>query len=187
MCHYYNLTLFIKLSKYILKECDICILIDADIHITDYSFLSELHKFSFKEGISYPFSLKNHKTNVSFINELPLETSEWLEYKNYVEKISPNFGDFSTIWENILIINKIGFDDYFYNLYEKLQTIKESIDIKLGKEIYGCGEGLSIMISAKHSRIKIEQDQLLFELFKNKIIDISRRFTPQQFWPEYMK
>lgn len=177
----------ILLTKYILKECDICVLIDADIHITDYSFLSDLLNFDYKEGISYPFSLKNHKTNVSFIKELPLETSEWSDYKEYVEKISPNFGDYNTIWENILVINKIGFDDYFYDLYEKLQVIKETIDLKLGKEIYGCGEGLSIMISAKHSKINIEQDKNLFNLFKNKMVDVSRRFTPKEFWPEYMK
>lgn len=175
------------LTKYILKECNICILLDADIHITDYSFLDDLTNYNFKEGISYPFTLKNHKTNIQFIKELNLFSIEWCDYVSYAEKVLPNFKEFSTIWENFLVINKNGFDYNFYETYEKLQIVKENSDLKFNKDVKGNGEGVSIMISAKNININIEQDLELLELVRNKMIDISRNFTPKHLWEEFMK
>jgi len=175
------------LPKYILKECDICILLDADINIIDCSFLDDLNNFNFKKGISYPFTLKNHKTNAEFIKDLNLYTSEWRDYMLFADNIIPNFKEFSTIWENFLIINKNGFDYNFYNTYEKLQIVKENLDLRFNKKINGNGEGVSIMISAKYNNINIEQDLELLELINNKMIDISRNFTPKNLWEDWMK
>lgn len=175
------------LPKYILKECDICILLDADIHIVDCSFLDNLNNYNFKEGISYPFSLKNHKTNIEFIKGLNFYSTEWRDYMLFAEKINPDFKELPTIWENFLIINKLGFDYNFYETYEKLQIVKENSDLRFNKDINGNGEGVSIMIAAKNSNINIEQDLELLELVKDKMIDISRKFTPKELWEDFMK
>lgn len=175
------------LPKYILKDCDICILLDADIHILDCSFLYCLNNYPFKEGISYPFSLKNHKTCIEFIKGLNFYSPEWQDYMLFAEKIDYNFKELPTIWENFLVINKIGFDYNFYETYEKLQIVKENSDLRFNKDVIGSGEGVSIMISAKNSNIDIEQDLELLELIKDKMIDISRKFTPKDLWEDWMR
>ena len=175
------------LTKYILKDCDICILLDADIHIADCSFLDKLNNYNFKEGISYPFTLKNHKANIEFIKGLNFYSPEWRDYMLFAEKIIPDFKELPTIWENFLVINNKGFDYKFYETYEKLQIVKENSDLRFNKDVNGNGEGVSIMISAKNSNINIGQDLELLELVKDKIKDISRKFTRKELWEDWMR
>jgi hypothetical protein len=47
------------LPKYILKNHDICILLDADTHVTDYSFLESLKTYSFVNKIYNILDLNN--------------------------------------------------------------------------------------------------------------------------------
>ena len=64
-----------QLPKKILKNHDISILIDADTHITDYSFLESLKTYNFKKGISYIDTLLNHSAKKEFVKELVNETT----------------------------------------------------------------------------------------------------------------
>lgn len=171
----------------ILKDCDICILMDADIYIKDYSFFSKFKKYKFKRGISFPFTLKNHKTNREFVGDLPIGSKDWIDYTIYVSRIYPEFRKLKTIWENFLVINKDGFDNSFFEYYKKLQTVKDNLDIKNRKRIIGNGEGVSIMISAKLANIEIEQDIGISNIIKNNISDVSRKFTPKNKWEDFMK
>lgn len=177
------------LPKYILKDRDICILLDADIHIKDYSFLETLKTYNFKDGVSFIDTLLNHNAKREFVKDLiNKDSNEWKPYVDYVSTIYPKYGDFITMWEYFLVINKKGFifnDFYFY--YEKLQLAKEYSDLSLRKEVNGAGEGISIQVSCKLSNINIERDMDLYDLLKHKMISISRRFVRPELWPEWMK
>jgi hypothetical protein len=177
------------LPKHILSIHDYCILIDADTHIKDYSFLKELKTYQFKYGISYIDTLKNHSANKEFVKELVnSQTPEWNSYHAYASKIFPSYGEFETMWEYFLVINKVGFkSNQFYNQYEKLQIAKEFADLPLNKEVNGAGEGISIQISAKLSDSDIQRDMELYEMLKDKMLSISRRHTRPEFWPEWMR
>ena len=124
-----------------------------------------------------------------YIKELiSIDRDEWNKYYGYANKICPNFTEYETIWEYFLIINKNGFNqERFYHYYEKLQIAKEFCDISLNKEVNGAGEGISVRISAKLSETKIEQDLTLYEMLKDKMISVSRRYTPKPLWPDWMK
>jgi hypothetical protein len=177
------------LPKYILKNHDICILLDADTHVTDYSFLESLKTYSFNKGVSYIDTLLNHKAKKEFVKDLIDVTNiEWRYYVAYAEKTYPNYGEFETMWEYFLVINKDGFDiNSFYYYYERLQVVKEYSDLYLKKEISGAGEGISIQISCKSANIEIQRDLELYSLLEGKMISISRAHTPRHLWPNWMK
>jgi len=177
------------LPKYILRKHNIGILIDADTHITDYSFLESLKTYSFNKGVSYIDTLLNHNAKKGIVKDLINETNpEWKIYVEYASKLYPPFFNFETMWEYFLVINKDGFDsDSFYYYYEKLQVVKEYSDLPLKKEISGAGEGISIQISSKLSNSEIQRDLRLYEMLKDKMVSVSRRYTPRELWPEWMK
>ena len=137
------------LPKYILKNHDICILLDADTHVTDYLFLELLKTYSFNKGVSYIDTLLNHSAKKGIVKDLVNQTNpEWKTYVEYASKLYPPFFNFETMWEYFLVINKDGFDvNSFYYYYEKLQVVKEFSDLPLKKEISGAGEGISIETS----------------------------------------
>jgi hypothetical protein len=177
------------LPKHVLKNHDICVLIDADTHIKDYSFLDDLRHFSFREGITYIDTLLNHNAKREFVKDLiNFDSDEWKPYINYVTKLYPDYSDFKTMWEYFLVINKNGFNlNEFYYYYERLQLVKEYSDLSFKKEISGAGEGISIQVSGKLSNTNVERDMVLYELLKNKMISISRRFVRPELWPDWMK
>jgi hypothetical protein len=177
------------LPKYILRNHNIGILIDADTHITDYTFLKELKDYQFKFGISYVDTLLNHKSKREFVKDLVEPTfQEWKSYTDYTQKIFPNYGNLETMWEYFMVINKVGFNETnFYHHYEKLQIAKEYSDIGMNKQINGAGEGISIQISSLLSQTEIQRDETLFDIVKDKMISVSRRHTPRELWPEWMK
>jgi hypothetical protein len=177
------------LPKYILKNHDICILFDADTHVTDYSFLELLKTYSFSKGVSYIDTLLNHSAKKGIVKDLVNETNpEWKTYVDYASKLYPPFFNFETMWEYFLVINKDGFDmNSFYHYYEKLQVVKEYSDLPLNKEINGAGEGISIQISCKSANIELQRDIELYKLLDGKMISISRRHTPQHLWPKWMR
>ena len=177
------------LPKHILKNHDFCILFDADTHVTDFSFLKNLKTYPFQKGITYVDTLLNHKAKKGFIKELiGPEKSEWDKYYGYANRICPNFTEYETIWEYFLVINKDGFNqDRFYNYYEKLQIAKEFCDLSMNKEVNGAGEGISIRISSKLSETQIQRDLTLYELLSDKMISVSKRYTPKPLWPDWMK
>lgn len=177
------------LPKQILKNHDICILIDADTHIKDYTFLEDLKSYNFKEGISFIDTLLNHNAKREFVKDLiNKESNEWKPYDNYVTTIYPNYGNFITMWEYFLVINKKGFNfkDFYYH-YERLQLAKEYSDLSHKKEVNGAGEGISIQVSCKLSKTNIERDFELYNLLKDKMVSISRRFVRPELWPDWMK
>ncbi len=177
------------LPKYILKNHDIAVMIDADTHITDYSCIKDLKNYTFKEGITYTDTLENHKSGRAWVKDLIVtESPEWNAYHNYAKKIDPSYIELGTLWEYFLVINKTGFNqDSFYLHYEKLQLAKEFSDLSMNKEINGAGEGISIQIAAKLSESKINRDLELYSLLKDKMVSVSRRFTRPEFWPDWMK
>lgn len=177
------------LPKYILKKHDISILLDADTHVTDFSFLKDFKTYKFKDGISYIDTLLNHKSKREFVKDLIQPTQiEWKHYYEYAENIYPNFGELETMWEYFLVINKNGFNlKNFYNYYEELQIMKEYCDVPMNKEVNGAGEGISIQISSKLSDTIVERDLILYEMLKDKMISVSRRYTPKELWPDWMK
>ena len=178
-----------RLPKKILKNHDISILIDADTHITDYSFLNNLKTYNFKKGISYIDTLLNHRANREFVKDLINENGEeWKSYINYIKSLCPNYGDFATIWEYFLIINKDGFNSNdFYHYYEKLQLAKEFSDLNLKKDVNGAGEGISIQASCELSNTNIERDMELYDIIKDKMVSISKKHTRPEFWPNWMR
>jgi len=109
------------LPKHILNDCDICILMDADLEIKDYSFLDDLRDYNFREGISYIDVLLNHPERKEYVGELNLYSSEWNEFRIYCENIFPDFKNIKLMWEYFLVINKKGFSFDFYSHYDKLQ------------------------------------------------------------------
>lgn len=176
------------LPKEILKEKDICILLDADIYVKDYSFLNQLKTYNYLPGITYAETLERHPSKVKMVSDIGMTDREWNSYKIYAEKIYPNFKSFNTIWEYMLIINKLGFQkNEFYKFYEKLQIAKEFSDLELNKEVSGAGEGISISIAANLSNSNIQLDPILFEIVKDKMVSVSRRFTKPEYLPDFMK
>ena len=177
------------LPKHVLKNHDICILIDADTHIKDYSFLDDLRHYNFKEGISFIDTLLNHRAKREFVKDLiNKDSDEWKHYVDYVTKLYPKYGDFVTMWEYFLVINKNGFNlKEFYHNYERLQLVKEYSDISLKKEVVGAGEGISIQVSGKLSNTNVGMDLELYNLLKNKMVSINKRFINPINQPDWMK
>ncbi len=176
------------LPKHVLIDNDICILIDSDSYITDYSFLSYLKNYDFKNGISYINTLINHPAKKEYLNEFDLEQKEWYSYKEYLKTQYPNYENLVLIWEYFLVINKNGFvPEVFYRYYEKLQTAKEYCEINSHKPVIGAGEGISIQVSCALSGTDIQKDDVLSNLLKDKILSVSKRHTPPDMWPKWMK
>lgn len=168
------------LPKDILLTNDICILIDADMEIHDYSFLDDLKTYEFKDGISYIDTLYNHPEKKSYVKELNLGLPEWEVYANYASSILPSFIHLPLIWEYFLVINLNPMGEInlrkFYVEYEKLQVAKEFCDIKAKKEILGNGEGVSISIAAALSNTPCQIDEDLYYLIKHKISNYSKKW-----------
>jgi hypothetical protein len=165
------------LVKEILKYHDTAILLDADTSITDYSFIDELVKYPYQKGITYVETLLGHKIKKEYVKDIQMNPNDidWLNYKTYLQKIYPQYGDLETIYEYFLVFNKEGLKDNFYQMYEKLQVIKESCDVISGKKtVVGSGEGISIQVSARICGIQIQRDNELRTLIKDKIDNINR-------------
>lgn len=176
------------LPKHILKNHDFCILLDADTYIKDYEFINVLKDYKFKYGITYVDTLMNHPSKIDTVGKIQMDGTEWNSYKLYVEKLFPSYQSLETIWEYILIINKIGFNQkQFYNYYEKLQVVKEYAGLTLNKDVNAPGEGISILISSKLSNTEIQRDLDLYEKIKDSMVSISRRFTSPEHLPDFMK
>lgn len=165
------------LPKFILKDCDISILIDADLEIKDWSFLDDLRHYNFQEGITYIDSLLNHPERKECVKELDLCSREWNEYKDYCERVCPKFKTFKLIWEYFLVINKKGFNHEFFKQFEKLQIKKESCYLDVYKDVNAPGEGISISIAAHLTGISLQRDMELYETLKSKMVSISTRFS----------
>jgi hypothetical protein len=167
----------ILLVNKILDSKDICVLIDADILIKDYSIIETLENYQFKKGITYIDTLKNHRCKYEFIRDIQMnpENIDWYNYRKYVEKMYPDYNHLETIYEYLIVFNKDGFNDNFYSTYEKLQVLKEACEL-MSKEriVHGGAEGVSIHISAKVTNIQIQKDEELFELIKDKVQNINR-------------
>jgi hypothetical protein len=168
----------IILVKEIFKYHNVAILIDADTFILDYSFIDDLTNYTYKKGISYVESLLSHKIKKEFIKDIQMnpENIDWFNYRMYIQKIYPQYGDLETIYEYFLVFNKDGLKDNFFQNYEKLQVIKESCDVISGrKTVVGSAEGVSIHVSAKITDTQIQRDNDLCVLIKNKIENINRK------------
>ncbi len=174
------------LVKYILVEHDICVLIDSDVAIKrsdKFSFLSKLKDYEFQKGISYIKSLKSHPSQMEYVRDLDMAQPDWKLYKEYVEKIYPDYTDLETIWEYFMVFNKDGFNQSeFFKVYEKLQIVKEYSDLLTYKGVSGAGEGISIAIASKLSNTPIQKDEELSKIVDDNIISVSRRFTPKNLW-----
>jgi hypothetical protein len=172
----------------IIKNCDYAILIDADIHITDYKFLDILRDYKFGYGITYIDTLENHPSKKKYVKDLINVTQiEWSSFVNYASKLYTNFTELETIWEYFLVVNKIGFSKKFFDYYEKLQIAKEFCDLSVGKPINGAGEGISMAIAAKLTDTELKRDLELYDKLKDSMVSISRRHTPINLWPDWMK
>jgi len=53
--------------------------------------------------------------------------------------------------------------------------------------VNGAGEGVSVRISARLSATMIQRDLYLYDLLKDKMISVSKRYTPKHLWPDWMK
>ncbi len=160
------------LVKEILKYHDKAILIDADTFISDYSLINQLVEYPYQKGITYIETLLNHKIKKEYVKDIQmnLDDIDWFSYKTYLQKIYPQYGDLETIYEYFLVFNKEGLKDNFYQMYEKLQVIKESCDVISGrKTVVGSGEGISIQVSARICGVQIQRDNELYTLIKDKI------------------
>lgn len=176
------------LVKYILDKHDISIIIDADLYIKDYSFLNKLKNYDFKTGISYVDTLENHPSKNKFVSDINMTTIEWNNFKLYAEKLYPHFGNLTTIWEYIVVFNKVGFkQELFFKYYEKLQLAKEFSDMQVHKDVYAAGEGVSLAISAFLSSCDIQRDMDLYNMIKDSVVSVSRRFTRPECLPDFMK
>lgn len=165
------------LVKHILKYHDICILIDADAHISDYSFLNDLKTHKFNEGITYTDVLFNHPEKKKHIMNINMTTWEWKHYHEYATSILRNFVYFELMWEYFMVFNKNGFNQTeFYKIYEKLQIAKEYCELKLDKDVYAPGEGISISIASKLSNTPCQRDIQLYNILKDKMSNVSRKF-----------
>jgi hypothetical protein len=157
------------LVKHMTKYHDISIIIDADLDISDWSFLDDLKTYEFKYGISYLENLKGHQNGKEKVKDLVSDHGEWGSYKIYVNKVYPSYGELETIWEYLLIFNKIGFNSKFFEHYEKLQLCKDFSDLNFNKTVNGAGEGVSISIASKLSNTDIQKDTTLYDLISNKL------------------
>ncbi len=175
------------LIKEIIKKHKICILLDADLHITDYSFLDVLKTYNFKNGITYVDTLLSHPANKKLVGDIQMNNSEWIYYYNYSMDKLKSFENLETIWEYFLVINTTEFNsnDFFLE-YDKLQIVKEFCDINSTKDVNAPGEGISIHVASKISNNQIQKDEYLGYLLKDKMISVSRRFTPKENWPNWM-
>jgi hypothetical protein len=168
-------------------DLDYLIIIDSDSDIIGYEWLNFIDKYQFKYGITYVDTLRNHVTKKHFINELNLQTNEWYDYYKLANHILPDFDKNELIWEYFLIINKNEFNvNEFFEIYGKLQQIRENIDITMNKNIIGAGEGISLMVSCKKTGIPIQYDDTLSNEIKKYIKPILRRYTPKNKLPKWM-
>jgi len=166
------------LVKKILDWNDICVLIDADVFISNYSLIDVLQNYQFKKGISYIDTLKSHKCKYEFISNIQMnpENIDWYNYRKYIEKIYPQYSDLETIYEYFIVFNKDGLNHDFFKIYERLQVLKEACELlSKEREVHGAGEGVSIQISAKVTDSQIQRDENLFELIKDKIENRTRK------------
>ena len=165
------------LVKKILDWNELCVLIDADLLIKNYSVIDTLLTYQFKKGITYIDTLKNHRCKFEFISEIQMnpENIDWYNYRKYVEKIYPEYNSLETIYEYLMVFNKDGLNDDFFKTYETLQVLKEACEI-MSKEriVHGGAEGVSIHISAKITNTQIQRDEELFELVKDKVQNINK-------------
>ena len=182
------------LVKEILKYHDICILIDADTHITDYSFLNDLKTYEFKEGISYPDVVLNHSEKKQFVSEIDMSAREWKYFHDRAKNMLSDFQNLELIWEYFMVFNQKGLNQKeFYLNYEKLQIAKEFGDLSYNKKVNGsggvnaAGEGIAIAIASKLSQTSCQRDLDLYDDIKNKMSSISKNFTRPEFWPDWMK
>jgi hypothetical protein len=157
------------LLKHMTKYHDISIILDADLEISDWSFLDDLKTYEFKYGISYLENLKGHQNGKEKVKDLVSDHGEWGSYKIYVNKVYPSYGELETIWEYLLIFNKIGLNSKFFEHYEKLQLCKDFSDLNFNKTVNGAGEGVSISIASKLSNTDIQKDTTLYDLISNKL------------------
>lgn len=158
------------LVKHMMKYHEISVILDADIEVLDWSFLRDLRTYQFKYGITYLETLKRQYEGKEWVKNVVLDHGEWNSYKRYVEKIYPTYGEHETIWEYLLIFNKIGFNyNRFFEHYEKLQLCKDFSDLEMGKSVGGAGEGVSVMVSSKLSGTDIQRDDQLFTIIMDKI------------------
>lgn len=158
------------LVKHMMKYHEIFIILDADIEVLDWSFLRDLKTYDFKYGITYLETLKRQYEGKEWVKNVVLDHGEWNSYKRYVEKVYPTYGEHETIWEYLLIFNKIGFNyNRFFEHYEKLQLCKDFSDLEMGKSVGGAGEGVSVMVSSKLSGTDIQRDDQLFTIIMDKI------------------
>ena len=75
------------LPKYILRNHNIGILIDADTHITDYSYLNNLKTYNYKKGISFIDTLLNHRANREYVKDLIDEMVD-IYNENFAKKLA---------------------------------------------------------------------------------------------------
>ena len=177
----------VSLVKNIHENHDIAILLDADLHISDYSLLDRLSKYDFKEGVSYVDTLWNHTAKFKTVGDIPMVDKEWLEYKNYVLSIYPEVDNVETIWEYFIVFNKKGFQkENFFSDYEKLQVVKEFCDVRLNKDVSGAGEGVSVSVSCLKNGIPISLDRRLLTITQQTLKPITRH-TPTKEIPNYLK
>jgi hypothetical protein len=168
----------IVLVKHILKNHDIAIIIDADVIIKENSLINDLKNYQFNKGITYIDTLKNHQCKYEFIKDVKMDSEniEWFNYRKFVEGLYPPFWNLETIYEYLVVFNKDGLNDNFFESYERLQVVKEYCDILRNKnKIKGAGEGVSLHISAKITSTNIQRDIDFYELIKNKILNYNRR------------
>jgi hypothetical protein len=177
----------ITIVKHIHQKHDVAVLLDADLHIKDYSVVDKLTKYDFLDGVSYIDTLINHPAKFEKVGQIPMSGIEWNEYNRYVRENYPNIDDVETMWEYFVAFNKNGFkQNEFFDDYEKLQVVKEFCDVRLRKEIVGAGEGISIAVSCLKNDIPIQKDMRLVSLLKNIIYPVTRH-TPENQIPDYLK
>jgi hypothetical protein len=176
------------LPKHILENHNICILIDADVEIFDYSFFTNFKTYSFLDGISYIETLHTHPSKMDVISKIDMSTEEWNYYNQYCKSLNIDISNQPTIWEYFLVINKNGFNqNLFYRFYERLQIAKDFCNLNGKKEISGMGEGVSITIASILSNTKLTLDENLFKLVQNKMVSVSRKFTNPNNLPDWIK
>lgn len=170
------------------EKHNIGIIIDSDSNVISYGWVEFIKNYNFKKGISYIDTLSNHRSKKKYINQLNLNSNEWKQYYELGSSIYENFENNDLIWEYVLVFNKEGFKmSYFFETYSKLQKIRETIDVSMGKKILGAGEGISLTISCLKNEIPLQFDEELSNVLKKEIKPISLRYTPKNEWPTWMK
>lgn len=178
------------LPKYILKEQQIAIIIDADSYITDYSIIDDFRQYIFNVGISYVDTLLNHPARLVYNSNINYDELEWKHYKKFIDENYESVLNFETIWEYLIIVNRTGFNsDEFYEKYNEIQDVREKSDLISGKnkKIIGNGEGISLRYASILSDTLLQRDFDLYEIIKDKIINVSKNFTHPNFLPNFMK